>query len=136
MARGDRVPFLPGGTLPRIFATINEIRDVTLVIDSGAERMVISRRMAAAFGFDLTRPLRSELLVGLGQAGSVPVVQLDHVQVGGTVVERLIASVSDLPWTFRADGLLGLNFLGRFRVTLEFDTRSLVLRPPPARRAR
>jgi hypothetical protein len=33
-------------------------------------------------------------------------------------------------YRYLADGLLGLNFLDRFRVTFEFDTHTLVLRPP------
>jgi predicted aspartyl protease len=62
------------------------------------------------------------------------VVRLDRVQVGASLVTGLEASVHDLPAFFRADGLLGLNFLRRFRVTFEFDTRTLVLREPPPRR--
>jgi hypothetical protein len=50
------------------------------------------------------------------------------------VVQRIAASVYDLPALFRADGLLGMSFLGRFRVTFEFDTRALVLRRPPSAR--
>src|SRR5438552_3902975 len=55
----------------------------------------------------------------------------DRVQVGSSEATGLEASVYDLPAVIGADGLLGLNFLRRFRVTFEFDTRTLVLRPPP-----
>jgi predicted aspartyl protease len=61
----------------------------------------------------------------------MPVVRLDRMQVGASSVANVLASVFDLPPLFRADGLLGLNYLQRFRVTLEFDTRTLVLRPRP-----
>jgi predicted aspartyl protease len=136
MARGDRVPFVPNRTLVTVHATLNASGGVYLIVDSGAERTVTTRRAASVLGIDLTRPLRTEPLTGLGQTAAVPVVQLDRVQVGASAAERLLASVCDLPPSFRADGLLGLNFLSRFRVAFEFDTRTLVLRPPPARQAR
>lgn len=92
---------------------------------------MISRGLAALLDLDLTRPLRNNPLVGIGQTNSMPVVRLDQVQVEGSAVPNLLTSAFDLPPLFRADGLLGLNFLSHFRVTLEFDTRTLVLRPPP-----
>ncbi|MGH2350390.1 MAG: hypothetical protein ACRDJN_02095 [Chloroflexota bacterium] len=60
-------------------------------------------------------------------------MELHRVQVGASVAARLVASVYDLPAAIGTDGLLGLNFLRLFRVTFEFDTRTLVLREPPAR---
>jgi hypothetical protein len=66
-------------------------------------------------------------LAGVGQSPPVPVVRLDHVRVGATDAGPLEVSVFDLPPFFACDGLLGLNFLRHFRVTLEFDSRTLVL---------
>ncbi|MGH2355203.1 MAG: retroviral-like aspartic protease family protein [Chloroflexota bacterium] len=134
MPRGDRVLFLARRTLAAVVTTINTVEGFTLIADSGAERMVISRRAAGLLGLDLVRPLYFEPLVGIGGRVPVPGVRLDRVQVGATAVQGLLASVYDLPAVFRADGLLGLNFLSRFRVTFEFDTRTLVLREPPVRR--
>ena len=36
--------------------------------------------------------------------------------------------MADLPEILRVDDLLGLDVLRRFRVTFEFDTRTLLLR--------
>jgi predicted aspartyl protease len=47
----------------------------------------------------------------------MPVVRLTQVHVGASSVTGLEASVFDLPAASRTDGLLGLNFLRRFRVT-------------------
>jgi hypothetical protein len=44
----------------------------------------------------------------------------------------LQAFVYDLPPTIRADGLLGLDSLRRFRVTFDFESRVLILREPRA----
>src|SRR5438445_8316353 len=45
---------------------------------------------------DLTRPLRSEPLIGVGHSPAVPVMRLDRVQVGTNVVTGLEASIFDL----------------------------------------
>lgn len=135
MARADRVPFVPAHRLVAVWTTLNGLGDFMLLVDSGAERVVLSRRVAARLRLDLGRPLRLEALAGVGQSPPVPVVRLDLVQVGASVAAGLEASIYDLPPAIAADGLLGLNFLRRFRVTFEFDSRTLVLREPPARTA-
>ncbi|MDA8065920.1 MAG: hypothetical protein M0031_10555 [Thermaerobacter sp.] len=64
-----------------------------------------------------------------GQSQRVPVVDPGRVVIGSLVAPLSEVVVTDLPAVFRADGLLGLDALQHFRVTLEFDTRYLVLRP-------
>ena len=133
MPRADRVPFLPGRPLVAVRATLNERHDVILMADTGAERTLISQRAAARLGLDPTRPLRLERLLGVGQSPPVPVVRLDRLRVGASSVSGLEASVYDLPAVFRADGLVGLNFLRRFRVAFAFDSSVLILREPTTR---
>jgi len=58
MPRADRVPFLPGRPLVAVRVTLNASEDVVLIADSGAARTLISRRVAALLGLDLTLPLR------------------------------------------------------------------------------
>lgn len=126
--RADRVPFLPGRRLLAVRATLNELDDAVLIADTGAERMVISPHLAARLGLDQTRPIRLERLAGIGQTAPVPVVLLNQVRVGASMVVDLETSVYELPAIIRADGLLGLSFLRRFRVTFEFDRGVLILR--------
>lgn len=133
MPRADRVPFLPGRALAAVYATLNEMNEIVLIADTGAQHTLISPRVAARLGLDLDRPLRLQALAGVGQSPPVPVVRLDRLRVGASVVSGLEASVYDLPPFFRADGLLGLNFLRRFRVTFAFDTGELILREPTQR---
>jgi predicted aspartyl protease len=133
MPRADRVPFLPGRPLVAVRVTLNESEDVVLIADSGAAGTLISRRVAALLGLDLTRPLRLQPLAGVGQTPPAPVVRLDRVQVGASTVRGLEAFVYDIPLFIRADGLLGLDFLRHFRVTFAFDSEVLILREPPTR---
>ena len=131
MPRADRVPFLPGRRLIAVRATINELLDIILVADTGAQRTVISRKVAQRL--DLDRPLRMEALIGVGQSPPVPVVRLDRLRVGASTVVGLEVSVYDLPPIISSDGLLGLDFLRRFRVTFAFDSGVLILREPGQR---
>src|SRR5439155_13277468 len=122
MPRADRVPLLAAGPLVAVRATLIEQELVALVVDSGAERVVISRRVAELLGLDTGRPLRLQSLAGVGQTPPVPVVRLDRVRVRASIVRDVEASVYDLSPVIRADGLLGLNFLRRFRATFAFDS--------------
>jgi predicted aspartyl protease len=81
----------------------------------------------------VAQPERWERLAGIGISDPVPIVRLDRVAVGTSIVMGLIAHVYSLPSALRVDGLLGLSFLSRFRATFEFDTGTLVLRQRPAR---
>jgi predicted aspartyl protease len=133
MARGDRVPFRSARPLVAVLATLDERQDVTLVVDSGAERTVISRDVAELLGLDLDRPLRRQPLAGVGQSPPAPVVRLERVRVGSSIVIGPEASVYDLSPVIRADGVLGLGFLRRFRMTFAFAAGVLVLREPALR---
>jgi predicted aspartyl protease len=128
MPRADRVPFLPGRRLITIPAILNERFDAFLIADSGAQRSVLSQRVAQRL--NLGPPLRAQALVGIGRSPPVPVVRLDRLRVGASTVRSLEVFVYDLPLLLATDGLLGLDFLRRFRVTFDFDSGVLILREP------
>jgi clan AA aspartic protease (TIGR02281 family) len=108
---------------------LNRTNIFRLIVDTGAQQTVISRDVSDTLGLDIARPLRFDRIVTAErQIPPTPVVRIDSVQVAGMIVRNLEASVIDLPSTLKADGLLGLNFLRRFRVTFEFDRSTLILR--------
>lgn len=133
MALAERVALLAAGSLVAVRATLNEREQVTLVLDTGAQWTVISPEVASRLGMDLSHPLRLQPLAGVGRSPPVPMVLLDRLRVGASSLSRLEAAVLDLSPVIRADGLLGLNFLRRFRVTFEFDSGILILRERPKR---
>ena len=61
-------------------------------------------------------------------------VGLDSIRVGGAVATDITACVLDLAQlkavSPRVDGLLGLNFLRAYRVTLDFERSVLMLQRP------
>jgi predicted aspartyl protease len=127
------VPFLPAHPLIAVRVGFNDLHEFAMVVDSGAGRTLVSQYVARRLGLDLDSPIRREALAGVGQSVPVPIVRLDQVRVGSTIVRGLEASVFDLPAVIRADGLLRLNFLRRFRVTFAFDAGVIILREPPRR---
>ena len=130
MASATRIPFISGHQLVLVPVVLNRTKAFRFIVDTGAQRIIISRVVAATLGLNVSHPIRAEAIVTAErQTPPVPVVRLDSVQIGGIRLPHLEASVFDLPSALRADGLLGLNFLRGFRVTFEFDRSSLILRP-------
>jgi len=81
-------------------------------------------------GLDVSRPVKRLYVAVPGPSGilEVPIFKLDAVQVGPVRVEGLEVGLLDLPPQLGIAGLLGVNFLERFRPTCDFTGRALVLR--------
>jgi len=75
----------------------------------------------------LTVESYSSLAYFAGPIVWAPVVYLSNLQVGTQRVTDLEVLVVPLPGELRVDGILGVNFLERFRPTFEFDRSTLVL---------
>ena len=101
--------------------------------DTGAAYTVIKPDVVDEINLDIANPLRYQQISSLHQTDRVPVVRLDQMQVGYYSVTGLEALVMELPHTLRIDGLLGVNFLGRFGASFEFDSATLILRARPSR---
>jgi predicted aspartyl protease len=96
--------------------------------DTGAARTLLTPTVAEEIGLDPAAPIRHEQIASVHHVTRVPVVRISSLQVG---MQRLIgveALVMALPADLRIDGLLGLNVLGWFRATFEFDRATVVLR--------
>lgn len=123
-------PLHPRASLVLVPVLLNRTKAFRFIVDTGAQRMIISHDVSATLGLNLSHPIRAEAIVTAERrTPPAPVVRLDSVQIGGIRLSHLEASVFDLPSALRADGLLGLNFLREFRVTFEFDRSSMILRP-------
>ena len=126
----NRVPFVPGHSMAVVMVAFAAEVARPLLVDTGALMTTMSVATAHRLGVDLERPTRWRHLVGIdGIARRVPVVNPGRLALGGMIIPLSEVAVTDLPAGFRADGLLGLDVLRRFRITFEFDTRHLVVRP-------
>ncbi|HET8575546.1 MAG TPA: retropepsin-like aspartic protease [Methylomirabilota bacterium] len=117
--------------LTLVYTTINEIQGALMVVDTGAQRTLVTpallRRMKLPVSADA--PRRTLYGVG-GHAIEVSLVRIASVRTGAAVVENLEVGVVDfLPRAPFIDGLLGGDYLGRFRTTLDSQARVLRLEP-------
>jgi predicted aspartyl protease len=113
--------------------TVNGRDTLDFVLDTGATMTCIDRALADSLGL---RELRGVIGMGAGAGGGgrLRMIEFDSVRVGGATARALPGCTLDLSHVqeigLAADGLLGLNFLKPFRVTLDFDREVLTLRAP------
>jgi hypothetical protein len=124
-------PIQTVNNLTLVYATINERQGALMVVDTGAQRTLLTpvllRRMNVPVPTDA--PRRKLFVVG-GQVLEVPIIRIPSVRAGAAVVENLEVGVLDFaPHAPIIDGLLGGDFLSRFKATLDGQARLLRLEP-------
>lgn len=123
----DHAPRLLANLLTRMAlqVTINGRRDAVFVLDTGAGRTVIAEELAR----DWSLPARPPVLVhGLTAARTAPTVHINRFSFGGRRFHDLEAPVFPRP-LLAADGLMGLDVLGRFRLDLNIAAGRVTLTP-------
>ena len=127
--RGDRIPGrrAHGGVL-LVPCLLHDAYRYWFLVDTGAARTMLTPAAVAEIGLDIRIPVRQEQIASLHQVALAPVVRLHSLQVGAYRLTDIEAVVLSLPTALRVDGLLGVDVLGRFRPTFEFDQATLVLR--------
>ena len=98
------------------------------LVDTGAAYTAISPVLASVFNLNASSQEAMMIAPAHGAPVSVPRVILPEMSLGGIQLLEVEALVIDFPAALRLDGLLGMNVLSQFRVTLENDTSTLVLR--------
>lgn len=98
-------------------------RKALFVIDTGAERSAISDRLAQALALLPGPPV---LVHGITTAQMTPTVRLPHLAFSERRFAGLVLPV--FPYgLLGADGLLGLDVLSRFRLTLDLRRRRVMM---------
>jgi predicted aspartyl protease len=101
--------------------TIGESGSLNFVIDTGAERTVISRQLADRLNLAAGPMLNLVTVTGSGRVGTVIVPSLE---LSGTRVKDIAAPALDQAH-IGAQGMLGLDSLQRRRVTLDFKNNEM-----------
>jgi predicted aspartyl protease len=125
-----QVQTFSGNTFVSVSVNDNALATLFLV-DTGATRTVVSPSYARRLGLDVPddAPRRDVTIAG-GSKLSVPFVRARSVAVGAARVPDLLIGVYDIfPNAPVVDGLLGTDFLGRYRVTFDPTQRTMHLAP-------
>ena len=120
------VPILSSGRSTLVSVTLNRTITGNLMLDTGATNTVISRRLAGLLSL---RPQGRATFQTVGGMIAVAVTRLQSLKVAEAEVNDLAVVVHDFSRDPRIEGLLGMDFLGRYRIGLDIQKQVLVLAP-------
>jgi tetratricopeptide (TPR) repeat protein len=124
------VPVEVVGNAMLVHVTVNGTQRALMLVDTGASITAIRPLVLRRLGLTVpsTAPRRRVAVVS-GETLNVPLVVLD-LQVGDARVQNVSTAVVEaFPAEPDVDGLLGADFLQRFKVSLDRSSRRLSLEP-------
>lgn len=121
-----RIPYTPGSPI-FVNASIGGAGSVTLVLDTGADRTMVSPAALGRLGIALAEGVPAQIK-GVTGTTQGSVVQVASVEVGQARVGPLRIVVHDADLR-KADGLLGRDFLEHFTVTIDSKEQQVTLVP-------
>ncbi|MEW6417370.1 MAG: retropepsin-like aspartic protease [Nitrospirota bacterium] len=100
-----------------------------VVLDTGATTTILPADILADLGYDPGNPglPRTRMITGSG-IGYSPYITVKSLIVGGEKIDNVGVLCHDLPTETGIDGLLGLNFLKNFDITIEYSSGMLHFR--------
>lgn len=99
------------------------------MVDTGAERTVIARELAADLGLD---PGRTAVMHSMSEVSRVPTVIIPELEIGRRTVSEIHApALARLH--IGAEGLLGVDSLRSQRVELDFSRNEMIVTPAARR---
>ncbi len=121
-----KIPFTPGSPV-LVSAKINGAGPIILILDTGAERTLVTPSALSRLGISTENALRG-VLKGVTGASYTEALWVNSVEVEEAKVGPLliIAHDADLKG---ADGLLGRDFLANFNVTIDTKEQVVTLAP-------
>ena len=120
------VPVVMNGASVVVPVVFNGALKANLALDTGATITVVSRRIASNLAL---RALGASKVGTVGGIITVPLARLGSLKVGAAEVHDLVVSIHDFSTDPRIEGLLGMDFLKHFHVSLDARRRLLILGP-------
>jgi predicted aspartyl protease len=99
-----------------------------LVLDTGADHTLINPRTLKAAGVALDRIVRRGQMAGVTGTDSVNYVVVESLEVGNARVTSLPVAAYEMPRA-NGDGLLGRDFLDRFKVNIDSRRGEVTISP-------
>jgi hypothetical protein len=121
-----KIPYSPGSPI-LVTASIGGAGSVTLILDTGADRTMVSPEALGRLGIFYADGTRAEIK-GVTGTSQGSMVEVNSIEVGQAKVGplRILAHDADLK---KADGLLGRDFLEHFTVTIDSKEQQVTLAP-------
>lgn len=118
------IPLTREGRSYYVDVVLNNRVHAKLIVDSGAEVVLLSNEIAKKLGID-SKSAEPVIIQGATGRGIAYRARLDSVTVGKATEKHVVAMFQDLPIA-GGDGLLGMTFLGRYSFSL--DAKHNILR--------
>ena len=120
------VPVLSTGRSTIVSVTLNRSITTNLMLDTGATNTVVSRRLANLLSL---RPVGNATVQTVGGVIAVAIAELRSLKVAEAEITNLPVVIHDFSSDPRFEGLLGMDFLGRYKIGLDLRKQVLVLSP-------
>ncbi len=121
-----KVPFTPGSPV-LVTARINGAGPITLILDTGSDRTLVTSSALQELGISTENTSRA-VIKGVTGTGYGSAVWVNLVEVGDAKVGPLLIVVHDTDLK-GADGLLGRDFLAHFHLTIDSKEKIVTLAP-------
>jgi predicted aspartyl protease len=121
------IRYTPGQPI-MVNVRLNGSASALLMMDTGADRTLISPRALAAAGVSLTRPVGTGQMHGVTGSDRMDFVVVNSVEIGEARVGRMTVASYEMPRA-RGDGLLGRDFLDQFNVSIDAARGEVTLAP-------
>lgn len=95
-------------------------RMLRLALDTGCSRTIIPYEIAIALGCNPSAALQHTRIITGSGVVIAPVVTLKSIRTLGKIVRNLDVACHDLPEEGFVDGLLGIDFLKNFDLSIKF----------------
>jgi predicted aspartyl protease len=126
-AGSTTIRYTPGQRIV-VEAKINGGTSTRLLLDTGADTTLISPLVLSAAGASLIRGGTSTRITGVTGTSDVQRVPVDSIEIGEARVSQLSVVAHDMGQP-GIDGLLGRDFLDRFKVTIDSSTGLVTIAP-------
>jgi clan AA aspartic protease (TIGR02281 family) len=123
------IPLTRRGNHHMVSATINGVRQVALVIDTGASITTLSEESFRQMPNGGFRYVGTQLFNTANGMTQGEIYHVDSVQLGEITIPDLKIAVLELGKSDGLDGLLGMNVLRRFRFEIDQDNEVLRMSP-------
>jgi predicted aspartyl protease len=122
------IRYTPGQRI-MVDVRINGEFTTQLLLDTGADRTMISPRTLVAAGVPVSRPVATGNVVGVTGTDRVSYVVVNSLEVGEARVGRMPVAAYELAGSGAGDGLLGRDFLDQFKITFDSAKGEVHLAP-------